>query len=113
MDQSYKELKEITDRVYEANAQGRKVEWKEDVINLLAKYGIKLRQKDGILHQVNISIPRSVSNGIVVGLRYLKNDSTKTEDLFLFQEGQPIITGYKGKLERRLREYVDTHKLDR
>ena len=99
--QSYFELKQITDKVYNEISQNRpQPYYAEEVVNLLARYKIILRQKDGVLHQVNISIPTSVSNAIVVGLRYIKNDGSKTEDLFLFQSNQPIITGYKGRLEK-------------
>ena len=113
MDQSYTELKTITDRVYQSKRQGREMEWVGDVISLLSKYNIRLRQKDGALHQVTISYPTSVDSAIVVGLRYVKNDKSKTEDLFLFQQNKLIVMGYKGRLERKLHEYVGSHKLDR
>lgn len=113
MDQSYTELKEITDRVYEGQAEGKQINFAKDVVNLLGRYGIRLRQKDGILHQVNISIPTSVANAIVVGLRYSKSNGSKTEDLFLFQQGTSIVSGYKGRLEGIIREYSGTHKLNR
>lgn len=113
MDRSYLELKEITDRVYEELAQGIHISWKDEVIDLLERYGIRLRQKDGTLHQVNISIPTSVDNAIIIGLRYIKNNGSKIEDLFLFEQGKNIVTGYKGMLERIVMEYAGTHKLDR
>lgn len=113
MDQSYVELKKITDRVYETLAQDQQIDFTTDVTNLLGRYGINLRQRDDILHQVNISIPTSVNNAVVVGLRYIKKDGSKTEDLFLFQQNQSIIKGYKGRLEKIIKEYSGTHKLVR
>lgn len=113
MDQSYTELKQITDRVYGELAQGRRVRYRDEVVVLFERNGIRLRQRDGTLHDVTISIPTSVPDAIVVGLRYIKSDGTKTEDLFLFQQGNHIVTGYRGRLERRVREYAGTHKLDR
>lgn len=106
IDKSYNELKAITDSVY----AGIKDKWAKDVVVILQKYNIKLRQKDGQLYSVNISIPKSKSNCILVGLRYVKNDKTYNEDHFLFEENEPIVTFYKGKLEKVLDEYKGTHK---
>lgn len=105
-DISYLDLKAITDAVY----SGSKDQWARNVVDILRKYNIKLRQKDGRLYSVNISIPKSKSNCILVGLRYIKNDKTYTEDHFLFEENEPIVTFYKGKLEKVLDEYKGTHK---
>lgn len=113
MDTSFTELKQITDEVYrKLEKTGKIIPYGSRVVALLNKYDIKLRQKDGKLAQINISIPKTVQ-GIVVGLRYTKNDNTKTEDLFLFQEGQTIVAGYKGNLEKTLQEYKGSHKLQR
>lgn len=106
IDKSYKELKAITDSVY----VGIKDKWAKDVIGILQKYNVKPRQKDGQLYSVNISIPKSKSNCILVGLRYIKNDKTYTEDHFLFEENKSIVAFYKGKLEKILGEYKGTHK---
>ena len=112
-DTTYKALKIITDNVYKTlRNTGIIIEFGSNVIDLLKINGIKLRQKDGKLSQVNISIPKT-KEGIAVGLRYIKKDGTKTEDLFLFQEGKPIVKGYKGDLEKTLPEYKGSHKLNR
>lgn len=103
---SYFELKTITDSVYE----GIKVKWAKDVIGILQKHDIKLRQKNGKLYSVNISIPKTKSNCILVGLRYIKRDETYTEDHFLFEQNKPIIVFYKGKLQKIFTEYEGTHK---
>lgn len=103
---SYFELKDYTDSVY----AGKNVFSGESVLNILLKYGIHIRNKDGILHRVNVSIPKSKRNNIVVGLRYRKNNGTHTEDHFLFEEEKPIQKYYKGKIEKVLFEYEGTHK---
>lgn len=106
MSTSYRELKTITDAVY----AGSKDSWAKDVLNILQKNSIKLRQKDGKLHSVNISIPKSKSNCILVGIRYIKGDSTLAEDHFLFDLHKSIVAFYKGKIEKVLLEYKGSHK---
>ena len=106
VDKSYSELKAITDSVY----SGIRDKWAKDVIDILKNHNIKLRQKDGELYSVNFSIPKSKSNCILVGLRYLKNDRSYTEDHFLFEKDKIIVTFYKGKLEKVFEEYKGTHK---
>jgi hypothetical protein len=88
-----------------------------DILDLLSRHGIKIRQNDGALKQITVSIPTSVDNAFVIGLRYIKADGTRTEDLFLCQDnayknGVPveIEPHYKGRLEFRLPEYRGTHK---
>lgn len=103
---SYEELKAITDKYY--------TDWQMPSVNvftdLLARHGVRLRQKDGVLHEVTFSVPKSVQNGLVLGLRYRKRDGSFSEDPFLFQEGRGIKTGYRGSLEGMLPEYSGTHK---
>lgn len=89
-DASYFELKAITDAVY----AGTKGVWAKDAIKLLENLNIKLRQKDGKLHSVNISIPKSRDNCILVRLRYIKNNATYTEDHFLFEKNRPVTIFY-------------------
>jgi hypothetical protein len=114
MSQSYKKLKQITDKIYsELEQNGKILHYGNDIKKLLLEYKIKLRQKDGKLDQITISIPISKPKALVVGLRYIKIDRTKSEDLFLFEEGKDIVKGYKGKLEKLLPEYKNTHKLQR
>lgn len=106
MDKSYLELKTITDKYYS--------DWKmpdcQIFINLLNKYGIKLRQKDGKFIEVNFSIPKIKKNSIVLGLRYQKKDSSYSEDLFVFQLDHKIVKGTKSDMEKILPEYKNTHK---
>ena len=104
--QSFEELKAITDDVY----AGKKPEYGRDVLALLEDYGIKVRQEDGSLHSVNISIPKAISDSIVVGLRYKKQDSTYTEDHFLFRAEHNLTAYYKGTFERVAPEYDGSHK---
>lgn len=86
-----------------------------DVINLLCEKNIRLRQDDGELIQINISIPTSIKNSFVIGLRYIKKDGTPTEDHCLIkkeiEETEKEIVCYRGKrLEQLLTEYKGTHK---
>lgn len=110
MDTSFEELKNITDAIYSGNIPA---DFHDQIIALLDRHGIRIRQDDGIDPKVTISHPTSQSGSMVVGLRYTKNDGTKTEDLFLFQPGQPIQAHYKGRLERIFPEYTGSHKLNR
>lgn len=103
----YNELKSLTDAVY----SGKQEKYGKQVIGILSKYSIRKRQKDGVLHSINISIPRSKKDSILVGLRYLKKDKTYTEDHFLFKRSHIIAKFYQGKVENILPEYKGTHKL--
>ena len=114
-DSSFTELKNITDRQYlELEQTGHTTQdFHNQIIDLLANHGIKIRQDDGTHPIITVSHPTSLKGSIVVGLRYTKRDGTKTEDLFLFQPGQNIQPYYKGKLENILTEYRGSHKLQR
>lgn len=105
-DTSYLELKAITDQYY--------TDWKMPPIkvfsDLLKKHGIGLRNKDGELLHITFSIPTSLKDAIVLGVRYEKKDGSFSEDLFLFREKKPIEKGYKGRLEKTLPEYKGMHK---
>lgn len=106
MDNSYKEFKAITDKYY-TNWQMPNI---QVFINLLANYGIKLRQKDGKLHEATFSVPKSLKDALVLGMRYFKKDKSYSEDLFLFRKNFSIQKGYKRKIEKILPEYKNTHK---
>jgi hypothetical protein len=87
------------------------------VIALLAENKISLRKKDGNLKQITISIPQSIPNAYVIGLRYVKIDGTPTEDHFLCKKSgngiykKKLIQYHpKRKLELLLPEYKGTHK---
>jgi len=87
----------------------------KEVVTLLSEQDIKLRQDDGDLVQINISIPTSLNDSFVIGLRYLKRDRALTEDHFLIKEEiepdeKKIQVFYKGKLELQVLEYEGTHK---
>lgn len=106
MDNSYEDFKAITDQYY--------TDWKmpplQVFVDLLTKYGIQLRSKDGLLQEGTFSVPKTESDALVLGMRYKKNDDTFSEDLFLFRKNQPIKRGYKGAIEHILPEYKGTHK---
>lgn len=115
MDTSYEELKAITDHQYEVLEQTGKItlDFHQQIVDLLNKYGIKLRQKDGTNPKATFSIPTSRPDVFVIGIRYLKQDGTKTEDHFLFQKDQGIERCYGKKLENLLPEYKGSHKAQR
>jgi hypothetical protein len=107
---AYQELKAVTDNAYKVlEDTGVVPPVGTEIKKILLKYGIKLRQRDGKLFQVNISIPTSISNAIVVGLRYIKASGDHREDHFLFVEGQPVEPCYGKKLEKMLPEYKGAH----
>lgn len=108
-DKSYSELKQITDQAYATQVFDKKVA--RSIVQLLGKYGKKLRQDDGKLHQLTVSIPTSRADAIVIGLRYIKQDTTYTEDHFLFEIDQPIVYHPGKRLEKILPEYKGTHKI--
>ncbi|MCG2722726.1 MAG: hypothetical protein L6290_12055, partial [Thermodesulfovibrionales bacterium] len=65
--------------------------------------------------QINISIPTSIKNSYVIGLRYVKKDGTHTEDHYLIKreikENDKEIVYLRGqRLEKLLIEYRGTHK---
>lgn len=80
------------------------------VVGLLEDHGIRLRQHDGQLKQITLSKPTSVNSGFVIGLRYVKQDGTHTEDLFTSLPGQQVQHHYKGALQKQWPEYQGTHK---
>lgn len=106
----YQKLKIITDRYY----SGETRDWASDAIKILTESGIRKRDKDGRLVEVNFSIPTSKRNCFVLGLRYEKNDGSDTEDLFLFKpDKKEVESFYKGRLGQMLGEYQGTHKSPR
>lgn len=103
---SYQEIKNITDSIY----SGKLKNPTEIFLEVLYKYGIKLRQKDGIFDHITYSIPKSQKDCILIGIRYKKKDNTFTEDHFLFQKNFSIRKFYKKQIEKVLPEYKGTHK---
>lgn len=81
-----------------------------EVVNLLNYHEIRLRQRDGHLKQITLSKPTSIESGFVIGLRYVKQDRSHTEDLFTVQREQKIQRLYRGSLEKQWPEYKGTHK---
>lgn len=106
MSDAYAEVEAIWNR----RMGGDQSKTKDDVVALLASYGIRLRQDDGELRQVTVSKPTSVSDAFVIGLRYHKNDGSQSEDLFFVKKGRSIEPHYRASLERKLPEYRGTHK---
>ena len=111
MNSAYKELNTIWNACTIKDSSALK-----KIIPLLNDHGIGLRQKDGALRIINLSIPTSKENSYVVGLRYIKLDETYTEDHFLCESegvglrGEKIVRYPKRKLEYEITEYKGTHK---
>ena len=88
-----------------------------EIIPFFKICGIRLRQNDDSLKQITLSIPTTKENSYVVGLRYVKNNGTFTEDHFLCEiegvgglKSKEIVHHPKRKLEYKLPEYNGTHK---
>lgn len=105
---SYFELKAYTDRYYERNI-GKRVVFK-GAYDLLSKYGVNLRQKDGQSPIMTISIPKSCE-GIVVGIRYVKSSGRNTEDHFLLRPNKNLYKCKGKELGKIYPEYKGTHEL--
>jgi hypothetical protein len=89
MSDPYADLESIWARALAGNREHTA----RDVIAVLTKEGIRLRQKDGTLAQVTLSKPTSDHESRVV------------------RSGRGIDSYYRGTLERELPEYQGTHKL--
>ena len=106
MKDAFDEVARIWDRCVAVAQKNMKTE----VLDLLKDQGISIRRDDGELWQITLSKPTSVNSAYVIGLRYIKNDGTQTEDLVPVEKGRPIKGSYKGSLEKRWPEYKETHK---
>jgi hypothetical protein len=82
-DNSYQDVKSITDSIYSGKLKNPTAEIFLEILN---KYRIKLRQKDGVFDHITYSISKSQKDCILIGIRYRKKDCTFTEDHFLFQK---------------------------
>ena len=105
------------ERIWNRHVSGNGLDIKREILGLLLQQGIKTRQNDGKPKQINISNPTSIQDAFVVGLRYIKNDGTQSEDHFLCRKGVApnttrleIEPHYKRRLEIELPEYRGTHK---
>jgi len=87
-----------------------------DILKILSSQQIKLRADRSKLIQITLSKPKS-DEAFIIGLRYVKIDSTFTEDHYLCPKNKPTkfltndIKLYpKRHLENLLPEYQGTHK---
>ncbi|OGD81466.1 hypothetical protein A2572_02445 [Candidatus Collierbacteria bacterium RIFOXYD1_FULL_40_9] len=112
MDQSYEDLKKVLDRINSGESVLR-TNFHNQILGILGNYGIRIRQDDGADPKITISYPTTLPGSIVVGLRYTKQNGTKTEDHFIFQAGNPIEKCYGNRLAELMPEYIGTHKLQR
>lgn len=106
-DNSYQEIKNVTDSIYSGKLKNPTAEVFLEILN---KHGVKLRQKDGAFDHVTYSIPQSQKDCILIGVRYKKKDDTFTEDHLLFQKYFCMRKFYKRQIEKVLPEYEGTHK---
>jgi hypothetical protein len=103
---SYFEIKKISDEMY----AGTRDHFAPDMRKIIEKYGSKLRPAPHLLHAMTFSIPTTIKNSFVVGVRYKKPNGVYTEDHFLFQKNGNMKVYSKNELERVLPEYKGTHK---
>jgi len=81
--------------------------------SLLNNWGRKCRSDDELLW-TNLSMPMSIGETIIIGLRYKKKiDGTLTEDIFELNNKNPdkLSPHYKGQYQLLCPEYKGTHKL--
>lgn len=105
MSDAYMTIESIWNRYFSGSA----IDVPKEILDLLLRENIRIREKDGTLKQINISRPTSMPNSFVVGLRYMKKDGRPTEDHFLCRTGCPIEMHYGKRLEKVLPEYKGTH----
>ena len=103
---SYCEIKKISDAIYSGVGDS----FAPGMRKVIEKYGTKIRPNPHIPWAMTFSIPTSLKNAFVVGIRYKKPDGTFTEDHILFQRRRNIRVFSKSELERLLPEYKGTHK---
>lgn len=106
MKDAFAELEYIWSRCIGGDLENKE----KEILDLLKDQGIRIRQDDGELRQITLSIPTSVNSGFVIGLRYYKRDGTQTEDLFPVEKGYPVRGYFKGSLQNIWPEYQGTHK---
>lgn len=109
----YLKLKRASDKFYKNQTSINQSNVFKVAIQLLQDENIKLRPNAQLV-QKNFSIPQSITDCIVIGLRYQKEDMTFTEDHYLFEDGIDYIQKGNGKkkwLEKKLKEYSGAHKL--
>jgi hypothetical protein len=107
-EQSYEEIKLITDGYYSGKVSDR--DTFRLVHRVLLNHIGSLRRVDGSNPAMTISIPKSLV-GIVVGVRYIKKSGRNTEDHFLYR---PNVNLYKCKgkeLAKICPEYTGAHEL--
>ena len=73
----------LVESIWKRYLSGVEVDVEREILGLLLRQGIRIRQQDGELMQINLSVPTSTQDTFVIGLRYLKKDKTYTEDHFL------------------------------
>jgi hypothetical protein len=105
---SHTELKTYTDKYYAGQINSKDIF--REAHQLLSKYGIRLRQKDGKDPVMTISIPKSCE-GIVIGIRYVKNSGRNTEDHFLLRPNENIYKCKGKELGKMCPEYKGAHEL--
>lgn len=104
---AYARLKPIADA-----AQASALEpWSPSVIDLLARYKVNVQRLEDVKAQANLSFPTSIKDhrSMAIGFRYVKEDGTFAEDLFLFVEDVGLTCYYRGSQEEALPEYAGSH----
>ena len=58
----------VLENIWMRYRDGKHVDIESDVLGLLLMHGIKIRQLDGELTQINLSIPTTIESAFVIGL---------------------------------------------
>jgi hypothetical protein len=95
MNTKYDQLRNIHDLAVKQND----AEKLRMIPQLLNNWNIRCRDKDGQLLWTNVSAPTSIGETVTIGLRYMKEDRTLTEDIFEVSSSNPdtVDAYYKGK----------------
>lgn len=109
---AFENLKNYTDRFYASELKEKeKIIAIKKAYEILSNSGIKLRQDDGSNPILTISVPEK-GNVLVIGIRYIKKDKTKTEDHFVLFPKRDIYQCDAKEIEKLFPgEYLGVHKL--
>ena len=104
----FEELKIKSDAYYAGRALQRTIfERAFELLNIFDPK-FKPRQNDGKLFQLNFSVPKTMKDSLIVGIRYLKRNGSHREDHFIFTRSE-IVKCYRNNLEKMSPEYKGAH----
>lgn len=106
----FEELKKVSDACYLGQIESGSVFAKALELIKISDPKFKTRQDNGEPFQLNFSVPKSLENALVVGIRYRKVNGDNREDHFVFTR-KKVIKCYGKKLEGVASEYKGAHTL--